>query len=85
MAYGKDRRTATVVMFAHGRNKKVLAKKYMNAHEIHATPVAVSGRRLIADSELLVHAASRRIRMLSFSSSRFSFRQMKSRSATETS
>ena len=47
-----------VVIFAHGRNKKVLAKKNMDAREIHATPVAVSGELYVAtDSKLYAISA----------------------------
>ncbi len=47
-----------VVIFAHGRNKKVLAKMYMDAYEIHTTPVAVSRTLYIAtDSKLYAISA----------------------------
>ncbi len=47
-----------VVIFAHGRNKKVLAKMPMDAREIHTTPVAVSGTLYIAtDSKLYAISA----------------------------
>ena len=47
-----------VVIFAHGRNKKVLAKMHMGAYEIHTTPVAVSRTLYIAtDSKLYAISA----------------------------
>lgn len=47
-----------VVIFAHGRNKKVLAKMHMDANEIHTTPVAVSRTLYIAtDSKLYAISA----------------------------
>ena len=49
---------SNVVIFAHGRNKNVLAKMYMDAYEIHATRVAVSRTLYVAtDSKLYAISA----------------------------
>lgn len=44
---------SAVVIFAHGRQKKVLAKRHMNAYEIHSTPVAVNRTLYIAAASKL--------------------------------